>query len=208
MTFKEVMEEYFKSWGLSVRLSTSISHKKSFAYQCGDLLDLDIIDISKETIENHLAEMLSRLSQSTVAHWNARCKNILEYAYKNKYIDSDFYKDIVYIKVKNSIEEVKVYFDVILKDKEYLIREVESDNIFDFKKKAIIYMRDSIPAFDKVPMRFLPETELKSLIREIIQLDIAELEHTDFKTFVEKISYGRLVKELKNKMENDENEKK
>ena len=63
MTFKEVMEEYFKSWGLSVRLSTSISHKKSFAYQCGDLLDLDIIDISKETIENHLAEMLSRLSR-------------------------------------------------------------------------------------------------------------------------------------------------
>ena len=103
---------------------------------------------------------------------------------------------------------MKVYFDGILKDKEYLIREVESDNIFDFKKKAIIYMRDSIPAFDKVPMRFLPETELKSLIREIIQLDIAELEHTDFKTFVEKISYGRLVKELKNKMENDENEKK
>ena len=102
MTFKEVTEEYFKSWGLSVRESTSISHKKSFAYQCGELLDLDIIDINKETIENHLAEMLSRLSQSTVAHWNARCKNILEYAYKNKYIDSDFYKDIVYIKVKNT----------------------------------------------------------------------------------------------------------
>lgn len=102
MTFKEVMEEYFKSWGLSVRLSTSISHKKSFAYQCGNLLDLDIIDISKETIENHLSKMLERLSQSTVAHWNARCKNILEYAYKNNYINSEFYKEIIHIKVKNT----------------------------------------------------------------------------------------------------------
>ena len=27
MTFREVMEEYFKSWRLSVRESTSISHK-------------------------------------------------------------------------------------------------------------------------------------------------------------------------------------
>ena len=102
MTFKEVMEEYFKSWGLSVRLSTSISHKKSFAYQCGNLLDLDIIDISKETIENHLAEMLSRLAQSTVAHWNARCRCVLEYAYKNNYINSEFYKEIIHIKVKNT----------------------------------------------------------------------------------------------------------
>ena len=102
MTFREVMEEYFKSWRLSVRESTSISHKKSFAYQCGDLLDLDIIDINKETIENHLAEMLSRLAQSTVGHWNARCKNILEYAYNNKYIEDNFYKNIVHIKIKNT----------------------------------------------------------------------------------------------------------
>ena len=140
---------------------------------------------------------------------NEKRKIILRVKIKKFFIfNTEKTYELKYIKVKNSIEEVKVYFDVILKDKEYLIREVESDNIFDFKKKAIIYMRDSIPAFDKVPMRFLPETELKSLIREIIQLDIAELEHTDFKTFVEKISYGRLVKELKNKMENDENEKK
>ena len=93
MTFREVMDLYFKSWGLSVRSSTSISHKNSFAYQCGDLLDLDIIDINKDTIENHLSKMLKRLSQSTVAHWNARCKCVLEYAYENNYINSDFYKD-------------------------------------------------------------------------------------------------------------------
>ena len=80
MTFKEVMEEYFKSWGLSVRASTSISHKKSFAYQCNKLLDVDIKEINKETIENHLSKMLERLSQSTVAHWNARCRCVLEYA--------------------------------------------------------------------------------------------------------------------------------
>lgn len=102
MTFKEVSEEYFKSWGLSVRASTSIRHKKSFLYQCKGLLNLDIKDIVKETIENHLAKMLQRLAQSTVAHWNARCRCILEYAYKNKYIDSDFYKEVIHIKVKNT----------------------------------------------------------------------------------------------------------
>ena len=140
---------------------------------------------------------------------NEKRKILLKVKIKKFFIfDREKTYELKYIKVKSSIEEVKVYFDVVLKDKEYLIREVESNNFFDFKKKAIIYIRDSIPAFDRVPIRFLPETELKSLIREIIQLDIAELEHTDFKTFVEKISYGRLVKELKNKMENDRNEKK
>lgn len=102
MTFKEVTEEYFKSWGLSVRESTSISHKKSFLYQCKELLNLNVKDIKKEIIENHLRKMLQRLAQSTVAHWNARCRCILEYAYKNKYIDSDFYKEVIHIKVKNT----------------------------------------------------------------------------------------------------------
>lgn len=102
MTFKEVTEEYFKSWGLSVRKSTSISHKKTFLYQCKELLNLNVKEINKEIIENHLAKMLSRLSQSTAAHWNAKCKNILEYAFKNNYIDSDFYKNIIHIKVKNT----------------------------------------------------------------------------------------------------------
>lgn len=139
---------------------------------------------------------------------NEKRKILLKVKIKKFFIfDREKTYELKYIKVKSSIEEVKVYFDVILKDKEYLIREVESNNFFDFKKKAIIYIRDSIPAFDRVPIRFLPETELKSLIREIIELDIAELEHMDFKTFVEKISYSRLVKELKNKMENDRNEK-
>ena len=102
MTFKEVSEEYFKSWGLSVRASTSIRHKKSFLYQCKGLLDLNIKDVNKETIENHLAKMLERLAQSTVAHWNARCRCVLEFAYKNNYINLDFYKEIIHIKVKNT----------------------------------------------------------------------------------------------------------
>ena len=46
MTFREVMEDYFKSWSLSVRASTSISHKKSFAYQSKGLLDLNIKEIN------------------------------------------------------------------------------------------------------------------------------------------------------------------
>lgn len=102
MTFKEVTEEYFKSWGLSVRERTSTSHKRSFLYQCEGLLDLDIKDISKEIIENHLKNMLERLTQSTVAHWNARCKNIIEYAYKHNYINSDFYENVIHIKSKQT----------------------------------------------------------------------------------------------------------
>ena len=102
MTFKEISVEYFKSWGLSVRKRTKQAHKKSFLYQSEELLDLDIKEINKEIIENHLAKMLSRLSQSTAAHWNAKCKNILEYAFKNNYIDSDFYKNIIHIKVKQT----------------------------------------------------------------------------------------------------------
>ena len=94
--------EYFKSWGLSVRKRTKQAHKKSFLYQSEELLVLDIKEINKEIIENHLAKMLSRLSQSTAAHWNAKCKNILEYAFKNNYIDSDFYKNIIHIKVKQT----------------------------------------------------------------------------------------------------------
>lgn len=105
--------------------------------------------------------------------------------------------ELKYIRVKNSIDEIKAYFDVVLKDKEYLIREVESNNFFDFKKKAIIYVRDSISAFDKIPIKFLPETELKSLIKEMVELDIIELEDKDFKTLVEKIAYNRLLKKLK-----------
>ena len=102
---------------------------------------------------------------------NEKRKILLKVKIKKFFIfDREKTYELKYIKVKSSIEEVKVYFDVILKDKEYLIREVESNNFFDFKKKAIIYIRD-------------------------------------FKTFVEKISYSRLVKELKNKMENDRNEK-
>lgn len=105
--------------------------------------------------------------------------------------------ELKYMKVKNSIEEIKVYFDITLKDTDYLIREIDSNRFFDFKKKAMIYLRDTIPAFEKIPIRFLPETELKSLIREMMELDIIELEHSDFKTMLEKMAYNRLIRTLK-----------
>lgn len=105
--------------------------------------------------------------------------------------------ELKYMKVKNSIEEIKVYFDVTLKDTDYLIREIDSNRFFDFKKKAMIYLRDTIPAFEKIPIRFLPETELKSLIREMMELDIIELEHSDFKTMFEKMAYNRLIRTSK-----------
>ncbi|MDO5089423.1 MAG: hypothetical protein Q4D53_06515 [Leptotrichiaceae bacterium] len=102
--------------------------------------------------------------------------------------------ELKYIKVKNNINEIKDYFDIVLKNQEYILREVEAGGFFDFKKKAVIYLRDSIPAFDRLSVRFLPETELKNLVREMLELDIVELEKMDFRTLTEKIAYSRLLR--------------
>jgi hypothetical protein len=104
--------------------------------------------------------------------------------------------ELKYIKVKNNIKEVKEYFDIVLKDKEYILREVESNKFFDFKKKAVIYLRDTLPVFDRLSTRFLPETELKSIIREMVELNIVEIEKEDFKTLTEKMSYANLIRKL------------
>ena len=98
--------------------------------------------------------------------------------------------ELKYIKVKNNIKEVKEYFDIVLKDREYLLNEISSSQFFDFKKRAVLYLRD------KISIRFLPETELKSVIREMINLNIVELEKNDFNSFTEKLTYGRLIREL------------
>ena len=104
--------------------------------------------------------------------------------------------ELKYIKVKNNIKEVKEYFDIVLKDKEYILREVESNKFFDFKKKAMIYVRNANPVFEKLSVSFLPEKELKNIIIEMVQLDIAELEKSDFKTLTEKYVYRKFLKEL------------
>ena len=105
--------------------------------------------------------------------------------------------ELKYIKIKNSIEEVKIYFDAVLKDKEYLLREISSNNFFNKKKKATIYLRDSSTVFEKFSIVFLPETELKSLIQEMLELEIVELEDKDFATLTEKIAYTRLLAKMK-----------
>ncbi|RRD40601.1 hypothetical protein EII29_01270 [Leptotrichia sp. OH3620_COT-345] len=102
--------------------------------------------------------------------------------------------ELKYVKIKNSIKEIESYFDIVLKNQEYILREVEADGLFDFRKKAVIYLRDSIPAFERLSIRFLPETELKNLIREMLELDIIELEESDFRTFAEKLNYNRLFR--------------
>ena len=104
--------------------------------------------------------------------------------------------ELKYIKVKNNIKEVKEYFDIVLKDREYLLNEISSSQFFDFKKRAVLYLRDTISAFNKISIRFLPETELKSVIREMINLNIVELKKNDFNSFTEKLTYGRLIREL------------
>ena len=104
--------------------------------------------------------------------------------------------ELKYIKVKNNIKEVKEYFDIVLKDREYLLNEISSSQFFDFKKRAVLYLRDTISAFNKISIRFLPETELKSVIREMINLNIVEFEKNDFNSFTEKLTYSRLIREL------------
>lgn len=104
--------------------------------------------------------------------------------------------ELKYIKIKHNLREVKEYFDIVLKDKEYILREISSNSLFDFRKKITIYLKNPSPAFKRVPIRFLPETEIKSLLQEMLELDIVELEENDFKTFSEKIAYASLLRKL------------
>ena len=60
----------------------------------------------------------------------------------------------------------------------------------------MIYVRNTNPVFEKLSVSFLPEKELKNIIIEMVQLDIAELEKSDFKTLTEKYVYRKFLKEL------------
>lgn len=104
--------------------------------------------------------------------------------------------ELKYIRIKNNLKEIKKYFNLVLKNKKYILREIESNDFFDFKKKAMIYVRNANPVFEKLSVSFLPEKELKNIIIEMVQLDIAELEKSDFKTLTEKYVYRKFLKEL------------
>ena len=99
--------------------------------------------------------------------------------------------ELKYIRIKNNLKEIKKYFNLVLKNKKYILREIESNDFFDFKKKAMIYVRNA-----NLSVSFLPEKELKNIIIEMVQLDIAELEKSDFKTLTEKYVYRKFLKEL------------
>ncbi len=104
--------------------------------------------------------------------------------------------EIKYIRGKNNFEEIKEYFDVTLKNQDFIIKEINSNNFFDFQKKVIILF--------KIPINFLPETELKSLIYEMAEFEIVEIERKDFKTFFEKLLYLKF-KKLGESKENSKN---
>ena len=102
--------------------------------------------------------------------------------------------EIKYIRGKNNIGEIKEYFEVALKDQDFIIKEINSSKFFDFQKKAIILLRNPISVLNKIPINFLPETELKSLIYEMAEFEIVEIEKSDFKTFFEKMLYLKFKK--------------
>lgn len=112
--------------------------------------------------------------------------------------------EIKYIRGKNNFEEIKEYFDVTLKNQDFIIKEINSNNFFDFQKKVIILLRNPIPVLNKIPINFLPETELKSLIYEMAEFEIVEIERKDFKTFFEKLLYLKF-KKLGESKENSKN---
>ena len=59
--------------------------------------------------------------------------------------------EIKYIRGKNNFEEIKEYFDVTLKNQDFIIKEINSNKFFDFQKKAIVLLRNPISVLNKIP---------------------------------------------------------
>ena len=111
---------------------------------------------------------------------------------------------IKYVKPVASDEEVLNYLKEVLQDKKYIIIEIRKVNPFSRLKEASVIVRNCIKEFEKVPIRFLPKTEVKNVAEEMIELGIAELEENDFSTLAEKFL---LKNYFKNKKEGEKNEK-
>ena len=95
--------------------------------------------------------------------------------------------------------------NILLFLQNYFFHEyILSHNFFLFQKKAIVLLRNPISVLNKIPLNFLPETELKSLIYEMAEFEIVEIERKDFKTFFEKLLYLKF-KKLGESKENNEN---
>ena len=96
------------------------------------------------------------------------------------------------MKVKNNIEEIRGYFNIILKDGDCILRRIKPGLMFNPKKIATIYIRRPGSKYDRMPVMLLMEKELRNVVEEMLELDIIELDINDFSTMVER----RLLKKL------------
>ena len=100
--------------------------------------------------------------------------------------------ELRYMKVKNNIEEIRGYFNIILKDGDCILRRIKPGLMFNPKKIATIYIRRPGSKYDRMPVMLLMEKELRNVVEEMLELDIIELNINDFSTMVER----RLLKKL------------
>ena len=100
--------------------------------------------------------------------------------------------ELRYMKVKNNIEEIRGYFNIILKDGDCILRRIKPGLMFNPKKIATIYIRRPGSKYDRMPVMLLMEKELRNVVEEMLELDIIELDINDFSTMVER----RLLKKL------------
>lgn len=99
------------------------------------------------------------------------------------------------------------YFDIAVKNKTFLLKEVYSTGFFN-QKKAVIQIRDENPElkyFNKIPIKYLPPQELKGIITEMYKLGIIEIVQSDFESWMEKLKLKQLRKE---ETENERTDKK
>lgn len=105
---------------------------------------------------------------------------------------------IKYCKAKGTEEEVKKYFEIVLKDP-FIVYKF-NEKLFSFKKKSIeIFIRNTkeqIAPFNKMPIYLLPKIELKNAIGDGIRIDVLEVASEQFTTLLEKVFLKKQFDEL------------
>ena len=102
-----------------------------------------------------------------------------------------------YIKTNENTDKEKMekWIEEKLNSTKYIFIPLKNALPFQKGKTATIFIRDTSEAFQKVPIRFLPRTEIQNLIVPLVKLGFVETQAEDFSTFGEMLSARKLKKE-------------
>lgn len=102
-----------------------------------------------------------------------------------------------YIKMTDSQNKEKLerWIAEKLNSAKYIFIPLKNIMPFSKEKNATIFIRDTSEAFEKIPTRFLPRTEIQNLIVPLIKMGYVEVQPEDFTTFGEMWAARKLKKE-------------